>query len=45
MFSCPNIRKQLDTGEVEGAAVELHNECKMIAKTMGKIKWRGTAVV
>lgn len=29
MFGCPNIRKQL--GTVEGAAVELHNECEMIA--------------
>lgn len=43
MFGCPNIRKQL--GTVEGAAVELHNECEMIAGMGGKIKWRGTAVV
>lgn len=43
MFSCPNIRKQLDTAEVEGAAEELHNECEMIAETKGKIKWKGMA--
>lgn len=29
VFGCPNIRKQL--GAVEGATVQLHNECEMIA--------------